>query len=144
VTQQATIVTLMQSVAGVRCRLYMLLQDRDIVTHTHTTVLWLSGFCLGQPGWASTRRNIHPLTLIVVINHALSASSIYCNPWHLLCSISTNSLQVFFRLPLGLAPSTFYSIPFFTQSLSSFRSTYPHHRNLFCCSTEIMSSKSSL
>jgi len=31
-------------------------------THKHTTVLLLSGFCLGQPGWASTRRNIHPLT----------------------------------------------------------------------------------
>ena len=39
------------------------------VMHTHTTVLRLFGFCLGQPGWAGTRRNIHPLTLIVVINH---------------------------------------------------------------------------
>jgi len=38
-------------------------------THTHTTVLRLYGFCPGQPGWAGTRRNIHPLTLIVVINH---------------------------------------------------------------------------
>jgi len=40
-------------------------------THTHTsaTILWLFGFCPGQPGWTSTRRNIHPLTLIVVINH---------------------------------------------------------------------------
>jgi len=38
-------------------------------THTHTTVLWLCGFCPGQAGWAGTRRNIHPLTLIVVINH---------------------------------------------------------------------------
>jgi len=38
-------------------------------THTHTTILRLCGFCPGQPGWAGTRRNIHPLTLIVVINH---------------------------------------------------------------------------
>ena len=38
-------------------------------THTHTTVLQLFGFCPGQPGWASTGRNIHPLTLIMVINH---------------------------------------------------------------------------
>jgi len=30
-------------------------------TYTHTTVLRLSGFCPGQPRWASTRRNIHPL-----------------------------------------------------------------------------------
>ena len=29
--------------------------------HTHTTVLRLCGICPGQPGWAGTRRNIHPL-----------------------------------------------------------------------------------
>jgi len=40
-------------------------------THTHTTVLWLSGFCPVQPGWAGTRRNIHPLTPIVVISYLL-------------------------------------------------------------------------
>jgi len=27
--------------------------------HTRTTVLRLSWFCPGQPGWAGTRRNIH-------------------------------------------------------------------------------------
>ena len=77
---------------------------------------------------------------------SLSALSIH-DPWHPPYSIhvlyiffSTISLQVFFGLPLGLAPSTSYSIHFFTQSLSSFRSTCPYHRNLFCCSTEIMSS----
>jgi len=53
----------------------------------HTTVLWLSGFCLGQPGWAGTKRNIHPLTPIVVISHPLSASPIYYEPYHPLCSI---------------------------------------------------------
>jgi len=59
-------------------------------------------------------------------------------------SFSTISLQVLFGLPLGLAPSTSYSIHFFTQSLSSFCSTYSYHRNLFCYSTEIMSSNPSL
>jgi len=59
-------------------------------------------------------------------------------------SFSTISLQVYFGLPLGLAPSTSYSIHFFTQSLPSFHSTCPYHRNLFCFSTEIMSSNSSL
>jgi len=30
-------------------------------THTHnTTILRLCGICPGQPGWAGTRRNIHP------------------------------------------------------------------------------------
>jgi len=57
--------------------------------HTHTTVLWLSGFCPRQPRSGSTRRNIHPLTPIVVINHPLSASSIYNDPRHRLCSIYT-------------------------------------------------------
>jgi len=42
-------------------------------------------------------------------------------------SFSTISLQVFFGLPLGLEPSTSYSIHFFTQSLSSFHNTCPYH-----------------
>jgi len=54
-------------------------------------------------------------------------------------SFSTISLKVFFCLPLSLTPSTSYSIHFFIQSLSSFHSTGPYHRNLFCCSTETMS-----
>ena len=45
------------------------IMDCMAVKHTHTTVLWLFEFCPGQPRWAGTRRNIHPLTLIVVINH---------------------------------------------------------------------------
>jgi len=44
----------------------------------------------------------------------------------------TTSLQVLFGLPLGLEPSTSYSIHLFTQSLSSFRNTCPCHHNLFC------------
>jgi len=43
-----------------------------------------------------------------------------------------------------LVTSTSYSIHFFTQSLSSFRSKCPNHHNLFCCSIEIMSSNPSL
>ena len=54
-------------------------------TRTYTTILWLSGFCLGQPGW--DWRNIHPLTPLVVISRPLSASSIYYDPQHPLCSI---------------------------------------------------------
>jgi len=34
------------------------------MTYTHTTVLRLCGNCPGQPGWAGTRRNIHPLQSI--------------------------------------------------------------------------------
>ena len=53
-------------------------------------------------------------------------------------SSRTTSLQVFFGLPLGLGPSTSYSIHFFTQSSSSFRSTCPYQRSLFCCNTNAM------
>ena len=43
--------------------------------------------CSGQPGKAGTRRNIHPLTPILIIRHPLSTSSIYNGPWHPLCSV---------------------------------------------------------
>ena len=54
--------------------------------------------------------------------------------------VSTTSIQVIIGLPLALEPSTSYAIHFFTQSLSSFHNMCPYHRNLFCCSTEIVSS----
>jgi len=59
-------------------------------------------------------------------------------------SSQTTSLQVLFGLPLGLGPSTSYSMHFFTQSSSSFRSTYSYQRSLFCCNTNAMSSIPSL
>jgi len=55
-------------------------------------------------------------------------------------SFCTTSLHVLFGLPVGLKPTTSYSIHFFTQSVSSFRNTCPHHHNLFCCSINIISS----
>jgi len=46
-------------------------------TLIHTTILQLCGICPGQPGWAGTRRNIHPLhkcfyhyTLINLTNYS--------------------------------------------------------------------------
>ena len=70
------------------------------------------------------------------------ASSLFTlRAWQSFC---TTSLQILFGLPLGLAPSTSYSTHFFTQSLSCFGNTYPYHCNLFCCSTDIMSSDRSL
>jgi len=69
------------------------------------------------------------------------ASSLFTlRAWQSLC---TTSLQILFGLPLGLEPSTSYSIHVFTQSLSSFCNTCPYHRNLCCCSIEIMLSVSS-
>jgi len=40
------------------------------LTIQHTTILRLFGFCPGQAGWTGTRRNIHPLTPIVVIKYS--------------------------------------------------------------------------
>jgi len=67
-----------------------------IITHTHTTVLRLFGFCPGQPGWAGTRRNIHPLTLIVVINHPYlrSPSTTIHGILHIQCNDNNNNLHV--------------------------------------------------
>ena len=59
-------------------------------------------------------------------------------------SFCTTSFHVLFGLPLGLEPSTSYFIHFFTQSVSSFRSTWPYHHNLFCRSIYIISSIPSL
>jgi len=76
-----------------------------IETHTHThncfTALWI---CLGQRGWDGTRRNIHPLTPIVIINCPLSVSSIYYDPWHPPCSIHAPD-----SLFHNLAPSFLWS-----------------------------------
>jgi len=70
------------------------------------------------------------------------ASSLFkLHSWQSFC---TTSLHVLFSLPLGLEPSTSYSIHFFTQSVSSFRSTCPYYCNLFCCSINIISSIPSL
>jgi len=53
-------------------------------------------------------------------------------------SFYTTSFHVLFGLPLGLEPSTSYSIHFFTQSVSSFCNTCTCHRNPFCCCTKII------
>ena len=44
-------------------------------THNHLTAI-----CPGLPGRAGTRRNIHPLISILIINRPLPTSSIYYDP----------------------------------------------------------------
>jgi len=76
-------------------------------THTHThNHLWLSGFVRDNPGpgWAGTRRNIHPLTPIVVISHPLSDSSIYYD--HGILPVQFTCLTFFFH---NLSPSFLWS-----------------------------------
>ena len=115
-------------------------EDYCYYCYNHSMALWI----WSRTNWvAGTRSNIHSLTPIVVISHPLFASFIYYDPWHPPCLIYMPD-SLFCTLPVqvsfGLAPTTSYSIHFFTQSLSSFHTTRPNHRKLFFCSTEIMSS----
>ena len=70
---------------------------------------------------------------------SIASSLLKLRAWQSFCTI-----RVLFGPPLGLEPSTSYSMHFFTQSVSSFRSTCPCHRNLFCYSINIISSVPSL
>jgi len=130
--------------------LLLLIKSDNVHKHTHThthnrfTALWILS---GTPRLSQYQKKHSPthtyrghLSSLICFLHLLRsiASSLFnLHAWQ---SFSTISVQVFFGLPLGLAPSTSYSIHFFTQSLSSFCSTCPYHRILFYCSTEIMSS----
>jgi len=57
-------------------RLYSIMAHN---THTHNN---LTAPCPGLPGWASTRRNIHPLKSTLIVKHPISTSSIYYDPWY--------------------------------------------------------------
>jgi len=114
-------------------------------THTHTcmTILRLYGFCrdnLGEPVSEETFTRPHLSWSSIVPYLLLPSNTIHgILPVQSTClTVFFHNLQVYFGLPLGLTPSTSYSIHFFTQSLSSFRNTCPYHRSLFCCSTEIV------
>jgi len=117
-------------------------------THNHFTAVWILSRTTRVSQYQKKRSPTHTYrghqsSLICFIHLIWSMASSLFNP----CtrqSFSTVSLQVFFGLLLGLAPFTSYSIHFFTQSLSSFCSTCPFYRNLFRCSTEIMSTNPSL
>jgi len=78
----------------------------------------------GLPGWAGIRWNIHQLTPILIIFiiflyllWSIASCLFRLCAWQSIC---TTSVQVLFGLPLGLAPSTLYSIHLFTKSLSSY------------------------
>ena len=95
--------------------------------------------------------NIHPLTHILIINHTQSASYIYCNPWHPPSSLYLpDSLFAQCLSKFSLVYLLVWHPPLYTPYIPSlnhcllFHSTCPYHRNMFCCSTEIISSNPSL
>jgi len=83
----------------------------------------------------------HPIFIFFHLTRSTALSLFKLCAWQ---SFWTTSFHVLFGLPLGLELSTSYSIHFFSQSVSSFRSTCPYHRNLFCCSSNIISAIPSL
>jgi len=119
------------------------------ISHTHTQPFndLLSGTT--QVGWYQKKHSpthTHPdhRTSFIFFLHLQRsmASSLFSLQ---ACQSSwTTSLQVLFGLPLGLGPSTSQSMYFFTQLSSSFHSTCPYQRSLFCCNTNAMSSIPSL
>ena len=92
---------------------------RDTITHTLRFNRPFFQVNLGKP--------VAPLILIVHL--LLDCASFWDRP-KLSMSYLTQSHQVYFGRPLCLITSTSHVIQRLTQSLSSFRSTCPHHLNL--------------
>jgi len=111
-------------------------------THTHTQPFYGSmDFVRDNPSLPVPEKNIHPLTPIVVINHPLSASSVYYDPWHPPCSIhATDSLfpqsRSKFCSVYLLACQPALHAPYISSPkyyLLCATHACPYHRNRFCC-----------
>jgi len=95
-----------------------------------------------QKKHSPTHHPDHPIFISFFhLPRSMASSMFKLHAWKSFC---TTSLHVLFGLPLSLEPSTSYSIHFLSQSVSSFRNTCSYHRNLFCCSINIISSIPSL
>jgi len=128
------------------------MQHISLQATTTTTTTVLRPFVQDYPGESVPEEtfthppsfNHHPIFISffhLPWSIALASSLFKMRAWQSFC---TTSVHVLFGLPLGLEPSTSYSIHFFTQSMSSFHNTWLYHRNLFCCSINIISSIPSL
>jgi len=115
--------------------------------YNHFTALWT----LSETTRVSRNQKKHSPThtygghqpSLICFHHLLRSMASFLLKLRAWQSFYTISFQPLFGPPLHLSSSTSYSIHFFTQSLSSFCSKCPYHRNLFSCSTEIMSSNPS-
>jgi len=119
------------------CEIAMFFQSK------HTTILQLYGFCPGQPGEPvpeETFTHSHLLWSSVIpyllrpsfMIHGILLVQFTC------LTVFFHNLQIFFGLPLCLAPSTFYiSSPNHCLLFAAHAHTIAI-RNLFCCSTEIV------
>jgi len=78
--------------------------------------------------WSRKKGRKTDVCVCVCVFHlprSIPSSLFKLHAWQSFC---TTSLHVLFGLPLGLEPSTSYSIHFFTQSVSSFHNTCSYHQ----------------
>ena len=90
-------------------------------THTHTHTQPLNGCWSG-----TTRRNTHPLTPILIIRHPLSASSIYNDQWHPLCSFYVHKSPLVQNVTIILSPG-----PLWSWTLNFILHTFLHTITIF-------------
>ena len=110
--------------------------------HAHNRLTAFGPGLPGRPVPEATLTHSHPSWSSDILYHLPPSTTIYS----ILCVQITCMTVLFDNLcpgPLGLGPSTSYSVHFFTH-LSSFCSTCPYHRSLLCCNTNVMSSIPSL
>jgi len=119
------------------------------LTHTHTQPFYGSldffwdnpGELLPEETFTHSHSSWSSIIPICFLHLLRSMASFLFNRHALQTTVFFHNLSPCFLWSTSW-PGTFtsYSIHFFTQSLSSPRNTCPYHRNLFCCSTEIMPS----
>ena len=149
---QSTLVVVIEMICFVQW--WLLLVSAQSATHNNYYYYYypvLPFHSLGQPGWAATRRKIHPLTPTVVINHPLPASSIYFNPCHPPCSIYVpdslfpQSLSTFYLVYLFIWHSPLHTPYISSPNYCLLFAAHAHTIAIcFCYSSEIMSSNPSL
>jgi len=107
----------------------LLIQQQQLFYGPLSGTTWVSRY---QKKHSPTRHPDHPVFISFFhLPRSIASSLFTLCAWQ---SFYTTSLHVLFGLPLGLEPSTSYSIHFFTQLVSSFCNTC-----LFCCSINIIS-----
>jgi len=142
--------SLIQSTTGGTVRWQNAYSSRNthIHTHNHVTAVWILSRTIRVSRYQTKLSPTHSYhgrqsSLICFLHLSRSMASY---PFNLYAWQSFHNLFPSFFWSTSW-PGTIhfiYSVHFFAQSLSSFCSTCPYHRNLFCCSMEIMSSNPGL
>jgi len=110
--------------------------------------------CPGLPGWASTRRNVHPPSILIIIQYQLLPSTIYYDPQHPPCSnyvlgnlfaqpLSTSSLVYLLvwrpspHIPYISSPNQCLLFATHTHTIATCFAIVPRLYNLFLTSNSV-------